>query len=340
MSKNTLLGLSCVAVLVGGCATGTGRPAEVTTTALQGGEVAVGTTADTRLVFSSPNIGDNTLRRTANITCAEPSPDIAKIASEAFSASLSAGADAPIFNGQQGEASLAGALGNSRAEHVAELGRRLATVQLVRDSLFRACEAYANGAIDETMYAIAISRFDDVMVALFATEMAQGGESPEAIIITDANAFAPARASQVGVENPSSEDEGSRSLSVQQMDASAGAGAGGANDRGRTVVTSSQAGASAVASIANTYLTSSNLDAAVVACIAELGRQPSDRAMYIEHQGERWANTLLSACLHPENGILATVAAMELRNSAARLEIERLRAETELERVRRSGVND
>lgn len=339
MSKNTLVGLSCVALLVGGCATGTGRPAEVTTTPLQGGEVAIGTTADTRLVFSSPNTSDNTFRRTANITCAEPSPDIAKIASEAFSASVSAGADAPIFDGRQGEASVAGALGNSRAEHVAELGRRLATVQLVRDSLFRACEAYANGAIDETMYAIAISRFDDVMVALFATEMAQGGDSPEAIIITDANAFAPARARQVDAAAPS-EDEGSPSLSAQQMDASAAAGAAGANERGRMNATSSQGGATAVASIANTYLTNSNLDAAVVACIAELGRQPRDREMYIEPQGSRWANNLLSACLHPTDGILARVAAMERQNSAARLEIERLRAETELERVRRSGVNE
>jgi hypothetical protein len=61
-----------------------------------------------------------------------------------------------------------------RAEAAAQLGERLATIQLLRDGLYRACEAYANGAISEAAYAVMLSRYDDTMITMFMGELAAG----------------------------------------------------------------------------------------------------------------------------------------------------------------------
>ena len=104
------------------------------------------------------------------VICAEPSPDVAKALSEGFSVGL-----AGALQGVEGATPEASAsLGRSAAESLAQLGERLATIQLLRDALFRACEAYANGALSETAYAILLSRYDDTMVTLLTSELAAG----------------------------------------------------------------------------------------------------------------------------------------------------------------------
>lgn len=100
------------------------------------------------------------------IICAEPSPDVAKALQTAFGASLSASAPEA--------GSGAGALSAATAESVAQLGERLATIQLLRDGLYRACEAYANGAISSVEYTVMLSRFDDTMVTMLLGELAAG----------------------------------------------------------------------------------------------------------------------------------------------------------------------
>ena len=55
-----------------------------------------------------------------------------------------------------------------------QLGERLATVQLLRDGLYRACEAFANGAISDATYAMIVSKIDDTMVTMLASEVAGG----------------------------------------------------------------------------------------------------------------------------------------------------------------------
>src|SRR5204862_6868923 len=62
----------------------------------------------------------------------------------------------------------------ARAESLAQLTNRLATIQLLRDGLYRACEAYANGAVSEITYAIMLSRFDKLMVTLLTGELVAG----------------------------------------------------------------------------------------------------------------------------------------------------------------------
>lgn len=121
-----------------------------------------------------------------NVGCAEPPPDIAIAlgAGQGTGAALSglpalaAGPPAAAAAGAAGaspgsiDASLAAA--SSHSEAVAQLGERLATIQLLRDGLYRACEAYANGAITPTMYAVIVSRLDKLLVTLIATEIAGG----------------------------------------------------------------------------------------------------------------------------------------------------------------------
>ena len=96
------------------------------------------------------------------VICAEPSPDTVSSLSSAFSASLGGG----IFGADSGSLGLATAL----SEAVGELGKRNATIQLLRDSLYRQCEAFMNGMIDGTDYEDISHRYVDAMVTLLAIE--------------------------------------------------------------------------------------------------------------------------------------------------------------------------
>ena len=104
------------------------------------------------------------------IICAEPSPDVAKAVSESFELDSKIAADIA----GQGSGSLALAMAQQRAEAIAQMTERIATVQLLRDGMYRACEAYANGALSKTEYAVILSRYDDTMVTLLMGELAAG----------------------------------------------------------------------------------------------------------------------------------------------------------------------
>jgi len=104
------------------------------------------------------------------VTCVAPSPDIATAISKSFQLAAEASAKLP----QNVDPKLALAMSRSQTESIAQLGERIATIQLLRDGLYRACEAFANGAISETAYAVMLSRYDDTMVTLLATDLAAG----------------------------------------------------------------------------------------------------------------------------------------------------------------------
>ena len=136
---------------------------------------AIGTQADLRIVTANPvqTSGGRVIPR--QIVCAEPSPDIAKAISEAKSLGSSfvgkgKGAELPA----EIDLKTALALSSSHAEAVAQMTNRLATIQLLRDGLYRACEAYQNGAISDTTYAVMLSRFDKAMVTMLLGELAAG----------------------------------------------------------------------------------------------------------------------------------------------------------------------
>lgn len=123
--------------------------------------------ADYRMVYKRD-------RADRKVFCAEPSPDIGRIVSAASNASVTGSAKGLA----RVQPELALAFAASRAEGLAQLGQRLATIQLLRDSTFRACEAYANEAISASTYAMIVSRYDDVMVTLLLGEMAANTARP------------------------------------------------------------------------------------------------------------------------------------------------------------------
>jgi murein L,D-transpeptidase YcbB/YkuD len=127
-------------------------------------DAALLTTAEYRAII-------RTERNGKTITCTEPSPDVAKAISDSISTSVSA-----LIKGLPNGVSpqVAASFTNSAAASIAQLGERLATIQLLRDGLYRACEGYAQGALSETAYAVLLSRYDDTMVTLLSTEMAAG----------------------------------------------------------------------------------------------------------------------------------------------------------------------
>ncbi|AIW21041.1 hypothetical protein F0267_17645 [Vibrio coralliilyticus] len=94
----------------------------------------------------------------AKVVCAEPSPD----ALSALSASLAGSANY--------KDDVAAKLSSAISESAKGLGVRNATIQLLRDGLYRACEAYANGALDEFQYGLTSAKYEDIMVTLLAIE--------------------------------------------------------------------------------------------------------------------------------------------------------------------------
>jgi hypothetical protein len=112
--------------------------------------------AKQRVVFSFAR--EDGPGRTGRYVCAEPSPD-------ALSAIAASGALEAQIAGQGG-----GAASASLNEAVASIGLRTQTIQLLRDGLYRACEAYLNGAINEFGYALLLSKYDDSMISLVAID--------------------------------------------------------------------------------------------------------------------------------------------------------------------------
>ncbi|WP_423908377.1 hypothetical protein [Candidatus Spongiihabitans sp.] len=91
------------------------------------------------------------------ILCIEPPPDVAQAISSALS-----------LKNQDGDAMI------SLNESIIQLGERLAVMQLLRDRMYRACEAYANGAIDRVSYVLMLARIDKTMITLLSQEMIAG----------------------------------------------------------------------------------------------------------------------------------------------------------------------
>ncbi len=123
------------------------------------------TTADVRIITERTH---PVLRNT--VLCTEPSPDVAKAL--AATAALTA---------QGGNGTASGSLGASgaSAEALVELAGRSSALLALRDGLFRACEAYANGVIGQDDYALVISRYSQVMTTLFLGQDITGAAGAE-----------------------------------------------------------------------------------------------------------------------------------------------------------------
>ena len=91
------------------------------------------------------------------VVCAEPSPDA--ISALAFIGSL---------RGDLGTKGIEAS--GSLSQTLGELGERTPVVQLLRDSLFRACEAHMNGVIDKEDYQDILTFFDVYSTTLLGIE--------------------------------------------------------------------------------------------------------------------------------------------------------------------------
>lgn len=126
--------------------------------------VSVSTGSRQRIITNS-SVGSNSIPGQVDpdrIVCAEPSPDVATALANSFGVGVS------VLG--QGSGSLAA----SSAEGVIQLAERTVTVQLLRDQMYRACEAFANGAISGTTYSLVMSGINDTMVTLLLGETAGG----------------------------------------------------------------------------------------------------------------------------------------------------------------------
>lgn len=118
------------------------------------------------------------------VTCAEPSPDAMK----AFSMALSGGLQNLAPGGNQTSATAALALQNS----MAEIGVRTATIQMLRDGLHRACEAYMNGALDKEEYMLLLAHYPRTMATVTAIEVLGSGQYPsKAVLLANAGTEPP-----------------------------------------------------------------------------------------------------------------------------------------------------
>lgn len=97
-----------------------------------------------------------------NKYCAEPSPDAL--------AALGASLGASVLSNSGATKQLSAALG----EQAASIGLRTTSIQLMRDSMYRNCEAHLNRALDSKEYASLTAHSQNLIVGLLAIEQLTG----------------------------------------------------------------------------------------------------------------------------------------------------------------------
>lgn len=124
--------------------------------------------------FYKDSDGDGTYDVANRRVCAEPSPDAMSVFASAGGFGANIKDKAEVF----------GKIASS--ESGANIGLRTHSIQLLRDSFFRTCEAYLNGGIDEIEYALQMRRFQTSMIALISIEQLTGVVKPPAVVLTAA----------------------------------------------------------------------------------------------------------------------------------------------------------
>lgn len=121
--------------------------------------VAVG--ANLRIVTETNRTIERDGSESRPVTCSEANPD----AIVAFSRSVTGAVNVAEPNGPQGSGT-ATVTSNELAQ---DLGGRSAGVLALRDGLSAACQAYANGIIGQDAYALILSQYGSLLVALAGT---------------------------------------------------------------------------------------------------------------------------------------------------------------------------
>lgn len=131
-----------------------------------------------------------------SVICAEPSPD----ALSAYAAQLAIEGKSPQGFG--------GTLAASSQESAAYIGLRTQSIQVLRDWMYRNCEAYMSGAIDKDEFDILMRRSQKYMVALIGIEQLTGVvKVPTVVINTSGSASASASISSMREDIKANEDK-------------------------------------------------------------------------------------------------------------------------------------
>jgi hypothetical protein len=221
---------AAVSFMLAACTTNSGtqlRPSQIAETPL------IATSADLRVIMARPKppaVSGSTQQPASapdfwadpnyNV-CTEPSPDVAKALSDALTANANATASGLSQLASGASVSLGAGFAITQNASLSEIGRRIATTQLLRDGVFRLCEAYANGAISRYEYALVLSRYGDTMITLLAIEALSGISSAQAAAVASSVAVAPSIASDAQPNK-------------QQQGADKGGGKGGAQQGANT----------------------------------------------------------------------------------------------------------
>lgn len=117
------------------------------------------------------------------IICAEPSPDAMSAYAGEFAGRL---ALSPVGEATGKSESLA--IQGAMREAASFVGMRTPSVQLLRDAMYRVCEAYANGGIDDAQYELLMRRYQRHIVALAAIDqLTQAVRVPPITLTTAGN---------------------------------------------------------------------------------------------------------------------------------------------------------
>lgn len=104
--------------------------------------------------------------------CAEPNPD----ALAAYAAALGFGAGVPGTG--------SGALAAGQQASAASIGLRTQSITLMRDALYRMCEAYSNDALGAAQIATLLGRSQDLTAVILATEQLTGAVAANQVALT------------------------------------------------------------------------------------------------------------------------------------------------------------
>jgi hypothetical protein len=334
-----VLACACLALLAG-C---TNKGDIFRTTSLDAGHSLV-TDARQRVVTNVAVTHDQDWRGhvTSNrVVCAEPSPDVAV----ALASSTQLGAS---FGYQAATGS--GAFSKNQAEGLAQIAERTATIQLLRDGLYRACEAYANGALSSTEYAMVLSRLDEAVISLRSIEVAGGafGAAGAAIAAsTEGTAEAASAVSLPGADGGA----GAAAAPAEPAAPSGGGGAGASTNvnltgSGTTTVTPGGAisneivatTAPEITAIHAKYMDDLNMDSLIAVCLHVLSGPQTGKTILFD----QCARAIQSATQAVVQGtqtkleLLGAGAAAEKRAAAAMAEAQA--AKTKLMSQRCSAV--
>ena len=127
--------------------------------------------------------------------CSEPPPDAFSVLSTAFSGEF-AGSFLPDVESRE-KKELKAAIANSISESGSTI-ERTQTINLLRESMFRTCERFLNGALDKDEFAVQAARDQRAMIAILAIEQLTGVVRPQpTVLVSDGSAFSASKPEEV-----------------------------------------------------------------------------------------------------------------------------------------------